>query len=261
VDTVDWLPFLAEAADRSDEISMRLFRSRGLHVEQKPDTSLVTEADLAVEEAAREFVAQRHPELGVFGEEQGEVDGSGETRLIIDPIDATANFARGIPVFSTLLAIEHAGEIVAGLVTAPALGSRWWAAKGGGAYSAFRGGKQRKLEVSAVRELEHAQLFHGSLAGGEGTPLNPRIIEFARRTHRQRGFGDFYQHMLVAEGCGEIAIDPLVNPWDVAPLLVIVEESGGRATATNGERSIYAGSLLTSNGWLHDVALDALRQP
>ena len=259
--TVDWLPFLSEAADRSDEISMRLFRSRDLRVEQKPDTSLVTEADLAVEEAARELAAQRHPGLGVFGEEQGEDDGSGDTRLIIDPIDATANFARGIPIFSTLLAIEHAGEIAAGLVTAPALGSRWWAVHGSGAYAAFRGGKQRRLAVSAVRELRDAQLFHGSLAGGEGTPLNPRIIELAKRTHRQRGFGDFYQHMLVAEGCGEIGIDPIVNPWDVAPLFVIVEEAGGRATDRNGERSIYEGSLVTSNGWLHDTALEALREP
>ncbi len=255
----DWLPFLSEAADRADEISTRLFRSRDLRVDQKPDKSLVTEADLAVEEAARELVAQRHPELGVFGEEQGEDGGSGDARLIIDPIDATANFARGIPVFSTLLAIEEAGEIAAGFVTAPALGSRWWAARGDGAYTTSRGGVRRLLAVSAVRELEHAQLFHGSLAGVEGTPLNPRIIELAKRTHRQRGFGDFYQHMLVAEGCGEIAIDPIVNPWDVAALLVIVEEAGGRATDRNGERSIYEGSLVTSNGWLHDTVLEALR--
>ena len=252
VKAADWLPFLSDAADRADEISTRLFRSRDLRVEQKPDTSLVTEADLAVEEALRDLVARRHPELGVFGEEHGE-DGSTSLRLIVDPIDATANFARGIPVFATLLAIEADGQVEAGLVTAPALHSRWWAARGAGAHSGAR-----RLTVSAVSKLEHAQMFHGSIAGSEGTRLGPRIVRLAERTHRQRGFGDFYQHMLVAEGTGEISVDPIVFPWDIAPLQVIVEEAGGRATDRHGERSIYSGSLVSTNGLLHDVVLEAL---
>lgn len=250
----DWLPFLSDAADRADEISTRLFRSRDLHVEEKPDRSLVTEADLAVEEALRELVARRHPELGVFGEEHGEKQGESSTRLIIDPIDATANFARGIAVYATLLAIEVDGEVAAGLVSAPALHSRWWAARGAGAHSG-----SRRLAVSGIRKLDLAQMFHGSLAGSEGTRLGPRIVRLAERTQRQRGFGDFYQHVLVAEGSGEISIDPIVHPWDVAPLQVIVEEAGGRATDRHGERSIYTGSLVATNGCLHDAVLEALR--
>lgn len=250
-----WLPFLSDAADCADEISTRLFRSRDLHVEEKPDRSVVTEADLAVEDALRELVARRHPELGVFGEEHGEQPGQSGTRLIIDPIDSTANFARGIPVWATLLAIEAGDEVVAGLVSAPALHTRWHAARGAGAHSGAR-----RLAVSGVRKLELAQMFHGSVAGSEGTRLGPRIVRLAERTERQRGFGDFYQHMLVAEGCGEIAVDPIVFPWDVAALQVIVEEAGGRATDRRGERSIYTGSLVSSNGWLHDAVLEALSE-
>ena len=254
VKAADWLPFLSDAADRADEISTRLFRSSDLHVEEKPDRTLVTEADLAVEEAVREMVARRHPQLGVFGEEHGEQQGESSTRLIIDPIDATANFARGIPVFATLLAIEVDGEIAAGLVSAPALHARWWAARGAGAHAG-----SRRLAVSGIQKLELAQMFHGSLADSEATRLAPRSARLADRTQRQRGFGDFYQHVLVAEGSGEISIDPVVHPWDIAPLQVIVEEAGGRATDRHGERSIYTGSLVVTNGWLHDAVLEALR--
>jgi histidinol-phosphatase len=254
VKAADWLPFLSEAADCADEISTRLFRSRDLHVEEKPDRSLVTEADLAVEEALRELLARRHPDLGVFGEEHGEQPGRSDTRLLIDPIDATANYARGIPVYATLLAIESESEIIAGLVSAPALHQRWHAARGAGAHAG-----SRRLQISGIRKLEGAQMFHGSVGGTEGTPLCPAIVRLAERTTRQRGFGDFWQHMLLAEGTGEIAIDPIVSPWDVAALQVIVEEAGGRATDLDGERSIYTGSLVTTNGWLHETVLEALR--
>jgi histidinol-phosphatase len=250
-----WLPLLSELADRADAVSLRHFRSRTLRIEEKSDHSLVTEADLEVEAAVRATFGTQHPGLGVFGEEQGEQPGSGDTRLIVDPIDATANFARGIPVWATLLAIEQAGEVVTGLVSAPALGQRWHAARGAGAWSG-----ERRLRVSSLGELEKAQLFHGSLAGGEAVLGTRRIAGLIERTHRQRGFGDFYQHMLVAEGCGELAIDPIVSPWDVAALQVIVEEAGGRSTTTRGERSIYAGSLLSSNGLLHDEALEILKR-
>jgi histidinol-phosphatase len=250
-----WLPLLVDLADRADAISLRYFRSRTLRVDEKPDRSLVTEADLAVEQSVRDLVAARHPELGIFGEEQGEQAGASETRLIVDPIDSTANFARGIPVYATLLAIEAEGEVVAGLVSAPALGQRWHAARGSGAWSG-----DRRLGVSGVRSLGDAQLFHGSLAGGEAVQGTQRIQALIGRTWRQRGFGDFYQHLLVAEGCGEIAIDPILSPWDAAPLQVIVEEAGGRSSSTRGERSIYTGSLLSSNGLLHDEAIAILAQ-
>lgn len=250
----DWLPLLGEIADRADEIALRLFRAANLHVEEKADRSLVTAADLEIEATARKLLAERRPELGVLGEEQGERAGSAGTRLVIDPIDATYNFARGIPVFATLLAIEAEGEVVAGVVSAPALHTRWHAARGAGAWQG-----ERRLRVSGVRELAHAQLFHGSLAGYEGIFTPPGLVELARATHRQRGFGDFWQHCLVAAGTGEIAFDPIVHPWDIAALQVVVEEAGGRATALSGERSIYAGSLVSTNGLLHESSLALLR--
>lgn len=248
----DWLPLLHALADRADEISTRYFRSSDLPIERKPDRSLVTKADLEVEEAVRDIVAQRHPELGVFGEEHGEHQGSSGTRLIVDPIDATANFARGLPIYATLLAIEEDGEIVAGLVAAPALHQRWHAARGQGAFCGTR-----RLQVSKVAAIEDAQIFHGSLAGAEAMPGTERIPGLLQQSWRQRGVGDFYQHVLVAEGCGELAVDPIVSPWDIAPLQVIVEEAGGLATTVEGERTIYGRSLISSNGTLHAVGLAA----
>src|SRR5437867_8668105 len=253
MDPAGWLPFLQEIADRADGIALRRFGSRDLRVEGKADLSPVTEADRAIEETARKLASRRRPGLGVCGEEYGESSGSGETRLIVDPIDGTRNFVRGIPIFATLLAVEEAGEVVAGLVSAPALRLRWAAARGSGAR---REGKL--LRVSAIRELEQALLFHSSVGGREEVPPPEGFERLARRVRRTRGFGDFYQHVLVAEGCGEIALDPVVKPWDIAPLQVIVEEAGGRATTLQGRRTIDGGSLVTSNGLLHDEALAIL---
>ena len=248
----DWLPLLTEIADQADEIARRLFRSKALRVEEKPDLSPVTEADRAIEAIARALVRERHPALGVLGEEQGDTTGSAETRLIIDPIDGTRNFVRGVPVFGTLLAVEAGGGVVAGVASAPALHARWHAARGAGA---FRDG--HRLHVSGIRELRHATLFHGNLGPGEAGPP-AGVMSLVRAVDRTRGFGDFYQHMLVAEGAGEIAVDPVMHPWDIAAVQVIVEEAGGRASGTSGEHSISAGSLVTSNGLLHDAALRAL---
>lgn len=249
----DWLPFLTEIADRADALAVRWFRAEGLRVEEKADRSPVTEADRAIEAMARTLVRERHPELGVLGEEQGRA-GAGASRLIIDPIDGTRNFVRGIPVFATLLAIEVGGDVVAGVASAPALHARWRAARGAGAFR-----DHRRLAVSSARSLGDALLFHGNLGAQEGGPP-PGFPGLVSRVGRTRGFGDFYQHMLVAEGAGEIAIDPVMHAWDIAALQVIVEEAGGRATSLTGERSIYATSLLTSNGALHDAALRALDQ-
>ena len=248
-----WWPFLAELADRADEIALGRFRAQDLRVDEKPNEGPVSEADLAIEELARRLTAERYPQLGVMGEEHGEREGSSATRLIIDPIDATQNFVRGIPIFATLLAIEDEGTVVASMISAPALGSRWNAAKGAGA---FCGG--RRLQVSGISRLDRAQIFHGSLGGAEGQKTPATLVDLLRRSHRQRGFGDFYQHCLVAEGCGEIALDPIVHAWDIAPLILLVEEAGGRATSLAGTRSIYEGSLLSTNGRLHDEALRVL---
>ncbi len=249
----DWLSFLVELADRADELAGRWFRAADLRVEEKADRSPVTEADQAIETMARTVVQERHPELGVLGEEQGAA-GTCASRLIIDPIDGTRNFVRGTPVFATLLAIEVGGEVLAGVVSAPGLHARWHAARGRGA---FRGG--RRLHVSTVASLHDALLLHGNLGAQEGGPP-PGFARLVAQVGRTRGFGDFYQHMLVAEGAGEIAVDPVMHPWDIAALQVIVEEAGGRATSLTGERSIHATSLVTSNGVLHEAALAALEQ-
>jgi histidinol-phosphatase len=252
VSAVSWLPFLHELADRADAIALRLFRHRALRVEEKTDHSPVTEADRAIEAAARDLARRRHPDLGVFGEEEGAA-GAAERRLIVDPIDGTRNFVRGVPVFGTLLAVEEAGAVVAGVVSAPALQRRWHAARGAGAFEG-----ERRLRVSDVADLGRAELFHGGLGPGEGGPPPAELTTLIARVHRDRGFGDFYQHVLVAEGAGEIAVDPMVQPWDIAPLQVIVEEAGGRATTLRGDRSIYGGSLVCSNGLLHAAALAVL---
>ena len=249
----DWLELLEEIADRADAIAMQLFRSRDLRVDVKADASPVTEADTAIEEAARSIVRRRCADVGVYGEEQGETAGSSDRRLIIDPIDGTRNFVRGIPIFATLLGVEVSGEVVAGVVSAPALGSRWRAARHKGAFNG-----SRPLRVSQIGRLHDAHVFHAGI-GGRGEPGCPDgLMALAEHVERTRGFGDFYQHVLVAEGAGEAAVDSVVSPWDVAALLVLVEEAGGRATTLAGRRSIYGGSLVTSNGIVHDEVLQLL---
>jgi histidinol-phosphatase len=249
----DWLGLLRAIADAGDAIALQHFRRHDLRVETKADDSPVTIADRAIEEAARRLTRERHPDLGVYGEEEGDTSGSRPTRLIIDPIDGTRNFVRGIPVFATLLAIEQNGEVVAGLVSAPALHVRWHASRGGGVFC----GEQR-LQVSHVTDLAAATLFHGSIGGHSEDAPPSGFLTLARQVARTRGFGDFYQHVLVAAGAGEIAVDPRVKPWDIGPLQLMVEEAGGRATSLAGERTIYGGSLVTSNGRMHDVALASL---
>ena len=246
----EWLALLDEIADRADAIARRYFRTPHLAVAQKTDASPVTVADRNIEETARDLAERRHPGLGIYGEEYGSVGDDDAVRLIIDPIDGTRNFIRGIPIFATLLAIEEHGDVVAGLVSAPALGLRWQAVRGRGAFCGTR-----RLRVSTIGLLSQAEVFHGDLSGAAEVAPPPGAPALFASAHRTRGFGDFYQHMLVAEGAGELAIDPAVKPWDTAALQVIVEEAGGRATTLAGDRSIHGGSLLTSNGLIHDEAL------
>jgi len=251
-----WLELLSKIADRADPIALQYFRAAHLAVDSKADASPVTVADRGIEEAARDLLRRQASELGICGEEFGESEAPGDARLIIDPIDGTRNFIRGIPIFASLLAIEEAGRVTAGLVSAPALGQRWHAARGLGSYCG-----SRRLRVSPIRALEQAQIFHGDLSGAAEKPLPPGAMALFHRVHRTRGFGDFYQHILVAEGAGEFAIDPEVKPWDIAALKIIVEEAGGRATSYEGRPDIYGGNLVTSNGLLHDEMLRLLLAP
>lgn len=249
-----WLELLHEICDSADGIAMRHFRRADLRVDDKHDGSPVSEADRAIEAMARDLVARRSPGLGVFGEEEGETHAQNGARLIIDPIDGTRNFVRGIPVFASLLAIEEDGVLTAGMVSAPAMRMRWYAARGMGAFLG-----PRRLHVSAVDDLSKAHLFHGDLSGRVEGRQPPALASLFSRVERTRGFGDFYQHMLVAEGCGEIALDAKMQPWDVAAVKIIVEEAGGKSTSYTGEDSISAPNLLSTNGHLHAAVLAAFK--
>ena len=250
---------LETIAEEADVIAMKYFRSDRLHVERKGDGTSVTEADRAIEELARNKVASSGLELDVLGEEMGGPDAkapsaSGRPRLIIDPIDGTEEFTRGIPTFGTLLGIEWNGEIVAGMVSGPGIGARWWAYRGEGAY---RNGK--RIRVSSIDKLSDAMIF----TSGTGPRKSKAAREKARRlvdaSKSGRSFGGFWQHMLVAEGAVEVAVDLTSKPWDLAPLGIIVEEAGGRATNIKGERTIYSGEMVSSNGLLHDEVLRILK--
>jgi len=250
---------LKEIAEQADAIAMRYFRGDELRVERKRDGTAVTQADRAVEEMARARVAASGLALNVLGEEMGGGDAksassSGRGRLIIDPIDGTEEFVRGIPTFGTLMAIELSGEIVGAMVSAPGLQSRWWAYRGEGAY---RDGNT--LCVSDVETLSDAMVFTTGTGPTKNAADQDKIRRLQDAARSSRSFGGFWQHMLVAEGAIEAALDWTSKPWDLAPLGIIVEEAGGRSTNVRGERTIYTGQLLSTNGKVHEEVLALLR--
>jgi histidinol-phosphatase len=250
---------LEAIANEGDAIAMKYFRADEMRVERKKDGTAVTQADRAIEEMARAKVAASGIALDVFGEEMGggEATGpasTGRPRLIIDPIDGTEEFSRGIPTFGTLLGIEHKGEIVAGMVSAPALHARWCAYRGEGAY---RDGK--RLHVSKVARLKDAMVFTTGTGPTKGKEAREKIRRLADAARNGRALGGFWQHMLVAEGAIEAALDWTSKPWDLAPLGMIVEEAGGRSTNVRGERTIYTGDFLSTNGKIHEEALKLLQ--
>jgi histidinol-phosphatase len=250
---------LEAIAEEADRIAMHYFRAEKLRVDRKGDGSAVTQADRAVEEMARAKVAASALPLDVLGEEMGGGDSnaankSGRARLIIDPIDGTEEFSRGIPTFGTLMGIESNGEIVAGMASAPALGSRWWAYRGEGAY---RNGKQ--IHVSNIGTLSRAMIFTTGTGPKKDPAMRAKLRLLADMAKNGRAIGGFWQHMLVADGAVEVAVDLTSQPWDLAPLGIIVEEAGGRSTNAHGERTIYSGQLVSTNGKLHDEVLKILR--
>ena len=233
-----------ELADVADAIALAGFRSSELVVEQKADLTPVTATDRAVETELRRLLAEARPRDAVLGEEQG-VTGEGARRWLLDPVDGTRNFSRDIPVWATLIALEDADGVQLGVVSAPALGRRWWAERGGGAFA--DGGK---IHVSSVGRVEDAVLSF---------PLDAPLPEIAFRAWHTRGFGDFWAHMLVAEGAVDGAVDAAgVSEWDLAAVQVVVEEAGGRFSDVAGERRRDSGSAVTSNGLLHDDLLAAV---
>jgi len=236
------LAFALELADAADALSRPRFGALDLRVDRKPDLTPVTDADRAVERALREMVDGRRPGEGFFGEEDGGV--AGGAQWIVDPIDGTKNFTRGIPVWATLIALQRGDEIVCGVASAPALGHRWWAARGEGA---FRDGAP--ITVSSVERLADASVC--AVTGHDLRALQDGVWHV-------RAFGDFWQHVLVAEGAVDGAVDTRLNLWDFAALLPIVEEAGGRATALDGDQPMPGEQFVTSNMTLHDELLARL---
>ncbi len=228
-------------ADDADAISLGRFRATDLHVETKPDLTPVTEADRAVEQAIRARLAVERPDDGILGEEFG-VTAGGNRRWIVDPIDGTRNYSRGIPVWATLIALEEDGSIVLGVVSAPALHRRWHAERGGGAWV-----DDSRIRVSAVRQIEDAVLSFA---------LEQPLSELAGYAWHSRGYGDFWAHMLVAEGAVDGAVDTVgVKVWDLAAIQPIVEEAGGTFTDREGVARIDGGTAVSSNGFLHERLL------
>lgn len=234
-------------------MTMARFRAHDLRVHTKPDLTPVSEADHAAEELVRERLAVARPGDAVLGEEFG-VQGDSGRRWIIDPIDGTKNYVRGVPVWATLLALEEDGEMRVGVVSAPALGHTWWAARGEGAFV-----DGTPIRVSGVTTLADAHLCYSDFQSwDEHGGLQAEWNALAAQVWRTRGFGDFWSHMLVAEGAADIAAEPVVALWDLAALLPIVEEAGGRFTDLGGNRTADGGSAVSTNGLLHDDVLAAL---
>lgn len=236
---------------------MTRFRAADLVVTTKPDLTPVSEADQAVEQTIRERLA-RTTGHAVLGEEFGSDPGAGddaEFRWIIDPIDGTKSYVRGLPIWATLIGLEHAGELVLGVASAPALQSRWWAGRGLGA---FRAGEP--ICVSAISELEDAQISFSwdTRERFDADGIGDKLLALAHRCWRFRGVGDFWQHVLVADGAVDIAIDPIVNVWDVAALVPIIEEAGGRWSTIDGRDDVNGGNFVSTNGPLHEAVLAAL---
>ena len=251
------LQFAIELADAADEITMRHYQSSSLSVRTKSDKTPVSEADEAVERMIRERIAAERPGDGIVGEEFG-TSGATSRRWILDPIDGTKNYVRGIPVWGTLIGLEENGRVIAGVISAPAMGRRWWASSGEGAFVRTLG-ETRAMRASSVDKLEDAHLTYDSIIDFDQHGGAVRFLALMRRCTRSRGFGDFWAHMLVAEGAVEIAIEPAVAIWDMAPVQIIVEEAGGRFTDLDGRPRIDGGSALSTNGLLHDAVLEYFR--
>jgi histidinol-phosphatase len=241
------------AARAAGEIAMRHFRT-DLAVETKPDHSPVTEADRACERRIVEILLSEFPDYGLCGEEQGEQPGKTARRWIIDPIDGTKSFVRGIPFFATLIGLEQDGEIVLGVVHAPAMGELLFATKGGGAYDE----RGKRLEVSRIDRLSAAMVSFGGLEIFRRAGRWASFERLVDSTARQRGYGDYLGSTAVIRGWSEAMLELDVKPWDLAPLKILVEEAGGRMTDFTGRATIYGGSAVVTNGRIHDEVLEIL---
>ena len=251
------LAFALELADLADSISLPRFHAADLAIETKPDRTFVTDADRAVEAAIRAKIEAERQADGFFGEESGRAD-RGDRRWIIDPIDGTSNFLRGVPNWATLIALEVDGVPTVGVVSAPAFGARWWAEIGGGSWGQEAGADPRRLQVSGISDLEHASLSFQSIEQWDlAGYLNP-LITLSRAVWRDRAYGDMWSYMLLAEGFVDIVAEFDVKPYDLAAIVPIVREAGGSFTDIDGAESAWNGSSLATNGKLHSAVIETV---
>jgi histidinol-phosphatase len=257
-DIADDTALALRLADQADALTLDRFGALDLRVDTKPDLTPVTDADRSVEAALRETLSQQRPDDPVLGEEFGGTTAFTGRQWVIDPIDGTKNFVRGVPVWATLIALLHDGVPVVGAVSAPALQRRWWAADGEGAFASVAGGSTRRVSVSSVHDLESASLSFSSLSGWAKLGLRDRFIDLTDAVWRVRGFGDFLSYCLVAEGAVDIAAEPEVSLWDLGALDILVREAGGAFTSLDGRSGPHGGSAVATNGLLHTAVLTSL---
>ena len=253
-----WVEAALAWCDETDAIALQHFR-REMGIQQKPDRSFVTVADTAVERVLRERIADAYPDHGVIGEEFGTQAGAAAVRWYVDPIDGTHNYLRGVPIFGTLLAVERDGELQAAVISAPALGGRWYGWRGGGAWAQTLGDEApRRIVVSGIGSLADASVLYTSRPMIDRSGLAPGLDSLLERAWRDRGFGDFWSYTLVAEGAAEAMVEVGLKPWDAAAPMLLVEEAGGRVTDLDGRRSVDAPSILATNGHLHEAVRSIL---
>jgi histidinol-phosphatase len=255
MDSADDLALALRLADAADAVTLPRFRAADLQVTTKPDRSPVTDADTAAEEVLRALIAVERPGDAVLGEEGGgSVAGAGRG-WVLDPIDGTKNFSRGMPAWATLIGLTVDGTATVGVASAPALGRRWWGAIGRGAWTSNTpGAVPRRMAVSKVATLGDAYLSTTDLRVFGQQGRMDRWLALVDAVWETRAFGDFWQHVLVAEGVLDVAVDPVANPWDLAALAPVVAEAGGRLTDLTGAATWAGGDALTTNGVLHDAA-------
>jgi histidinol-phosphatase len=252
------LDLAIELANIADAISLERFRALDLHVENKPDRTPVTDADRSVEQAIKKVLNEKVPNDALIGEEFGNAGAASRT-WIIDPIDGTANYLRGVPVWATLIALAIDGKPVVSVVSAPALGRRWWAAPEIGAFTKDIDGSVREIKVSAVSDLDNSSLSYNNLQLWDQAGMLSQLTSLSRKVWRTRAYGDFWSYMLLAEGALDIVSEHDLKIYDIAALVPIVEQAGGKFSAIEGPLTSETSSVLATNGSLHESVRNSLK--
>ena len=258
-DPAGWVQLALAVCDEADPLAMAAYRG-SREVSTKADGTLVTSADRQIERLIRERIHAAHADHGFIGEEYGLEAAERPVRWYLDPIDGTSNFVRGVPIFATLMAVEREGTLEVAVVSAPALRTRWLAWRGGGAWSVSADGQRRRLSVSAIATIAEAHLLYASTTALRASGAVPGLDALLAQVWRERGFGDFWGHMLVAEGAAEAMLEFGLAAWDIAAPMLIVQEAGGRCTDLEGRSDLHGGGgFLSVNADLHHPLLTALR--